>query len=288
MKKSILLITIAFLSLNIMAQKSNIDKDLKMYSVVWDNIVNKGDMSYFNTKYFDENITVLMQSENIVGIDALKAYYQNFITGFSDRKFTIVNSFGQGDQIVKHWRFKGKHIGDFFGMPATGNSVDVEGTTIVKMKNGKIAQEQDFFDSSVMMQQLGVMSNPDNVGIINSLYGLFSKGDVPSVLALFDENIVWNEAESNSLAKGNPYIGPQAVLDNIFAPIGGMYKSFSLSDIKLHEMSGNQVLATLYYMIDTKDGKHYKVQAAHHWSLKDGKITAFQQYADTKKLAETE
>mgnify|MGYP000633594753 FL=1 len=50
----------------------------------------------------------------------------------------MADVFGQGDKIVKHWNFKGTHSGDFFGIPATGKSVNVEGVTLVKMKDGKI------------------------------------------------------------------------------------------------------------------------------------------------------
>ena len=132
------------------------------------------------------------------------------------------------------------------------------------------------------------LETTNNASIVNSVYENFGKGDIPGVLALFDDNIVWNEAESNSLADGNPYKGPEAVLNGVFARLGSMYKSFSLKDIKLHEMSNNQVLATLYYVIEAKDGKKYDVQAAHHWTLKDGKIIGFQQYVDTKKLADSE
>ncbi|MGB3608097.1 MAG: nuclear transport factor 2 family protein [Psychroserpens sp.] len=140
-----------------------------------------------------------------------------------------------------------------------------------------------FLSIPVMAQE----ENTNNINIVNSLYEFFGKGDVPSVLALMHKDIVWNEAESNSLADGNPYVGPEAVLNGVFARIGAMYKSFSLKDIELHEMSNNKVLATMYYMITAKDGKNYEVQAAHFWTLnQEGKIIKFQQYADTKKLAE--
>ena len=58
---------------------------------------------------------------------------------------------------MKYWQFKGKHTGTFFGIPATGKSVDVIGSTIVTMKDGKIAEEQDFMDNMVFMQQLGLL-----------------------------------------------------------------------------------------------------------------------------------
>ena len=37
------------------------------------------------------------------------------------------------------------------------------------MKDGKIAQEQDFMDNAVFLQQLGLMSNPENMQVIDNL-----------------------------------------------------------------------------------------------------------------------
>ncbi len=285
-----IILAIAFLSItSLFAQKSNIDKDIKMYTQVWDDILNKSQIDLINEKNFDTNLVLVSSPENIVGIDGFKAYYQNFLTGFSNITFTVKNVFGQGDQLVKHWNFKGKHTGDFFGIPATGNTVDVEGVTIAKMKNGKIAKEQDFMDNSIFMQQLGLTSNPENVGIIDNLYKAFAAGDISAVLSGMDSKIEWNEAESNNLADGNPYIGPEAVLNGVFVRIVGGHEYFKLTDIQLHEMNNNQVLATLRYDAKYKEsGKAYNAQAAHFWTLKDGKVIAFQQYVDTKKLAEAE
>lgn len=56
---------------------------------------------------------------------------------------------------MKHWNFKGTHTGDFFGIPATGKKVDIDGVNLVKMKDGKIAQEQDFMDNLLFNQQQG-------------------------------------------------------------------------------------------------------------------------------------
>ncbi len=290
MKTSNLLLAIALLSIStVFAQKSNIEKDLKMYEQVWNEIVNKGQIDLINDKNFDPNVVQLNDSGNIVGIADFKAYYQNFITGFSDVKFTVEDAFGQGDKIVKHWRFQGKHTGDFFGIPATGKTVDVHGVTLVLMKNGRIAQEQDFMDNGVLMQQLGLVSDPNNVTIVDGVYKAFAIGDIPSVLGAMDAKIVWNEAESNSLADGNPYIGPDAVLNGVFVRLGAMYDGFKLKNIKLHEMSDNQVLATLRYDATVKaTDKKIDAQVAHLWTLKDGKVIAFQQYVDTKKLAEAE
>jgi len=122
---------------------------------------------------------------------------------------------------------------------------------------------------------------------IENLYNAFATGDIPTVLAGLDEKVVWNEAEGNAYADGNPYVGPEAVLNGVFARIGEEHEYFNLKNIELHEMSNDQILATLRYDAKYKhNGSAYDAQAAHLWTLKDGKVTAFQQYVDTKKLAD--
>ena len=131
--------------------------NLELYSMVWDKAINGRNIEIINLDYFDENIKAITADGDIEGIDAFKAYYNNYLTGFSDAEFNIVDVFGQGDKIVKHWNFKGTHDGDFFGIPPTGKKIDLIGTTLVLMKDGKILQEQDFFDNYSLLSQLGLL-----------------------------------------------------------------------------------------------------------------------------------
>ena len=131
------------------------------------------------------------------------------------------------------------------------------------------------------------MSTENNVKTIETLYAAFAVGDMPTVLTGLDEKVVWNEAEGNTYADGNPYIGPQAVLNGVFARIGADYEYFNLVNIELHEMFNNKVLATLRYQAKLKNtGVTYDAQVAHFWTLKNGKAIGFQQYLDTKKVAD--
>lgn len=141
----------------LMAADVQLTTDLEMYESVWDKIINERNIDAINETSFDKEVVIVTVPENIVGIQGFKDYYQNYLTGFSDAKFTIVDVFGQGDKIVKHWNFKGTHNGDFFGIPATGKIVDIDGVTLVQLKDGKIAQERDFLDNLELMQQLGIM-----------------------------------------------------------------------------------------------------------------------------------
>lgn len=295
MKNSILLIIILCITAfnNLQAQSAlhqdpQVAANTKMYSDTWHAIINEGQFELFNTDHFTKDVIMHAEPENVEGIEAMKGYYQSLVSAFSDIEFTINNIFGEGDQLVKHWTFSGKHTGDFFGIPASGNPVSIDGTTLVRMSpDGRIAEERDFMDNMSLLSQLGVVSSPENVAIVNGLYQAFAKGDIPAALAPMDAGIVWNEAESFPYADNNPYLGPEAVLNGVFARIGADWEYWNLNDIQLHDMSNNQVLATLRYGAKhKKTGKVIDSQTAHLWTLKNGKIVAFQQFTDTKQAAE--
>ena len=148
--------------------KMQLEKDLAMYEDTWDRFL-KGDTAVVNSDRFQEDVVVVTAQGDIVGIEATKNYYMNYMTGFSDIEFTILEVIGQGDRLVKHWNFKGTHTGEFFGMPASGNKLDLSGTTLVTMKDGKIAKEHDFFDMMSMVTQLSkgdVNADVQNPGVL--------------------------------------------------------------------------------------------------------------------------
>ena len=283
----LLILSLALCS--IACQNKQVEENINMYSNTWDEIINNGNLDFFNEDNFDSNITILMSPENVSGIENVKTFYSNYLSGFSNIEFTIIDIFGQGDKLVKHWNFKGKHTGDFFGIPATNKSVDIDGTTLVKMKNGKISEEQDFMDNLSFMGQLGIdpYLNPNNTGIIQKLYDNFAKGDIEAVGAVVDANVVWNEAENFPFADGNPYIGFDAVVEGVFSRIGSDWDYWNLTDISLNEMTNNKILVTGRYKAKyKKNGAVIDLQMAHLWTLKDNKVISFQQYADTKGIVD--
>ena len=131
--------------------------NIKMYTHVWDEIINNGKLEMFNDSNFTKDVVLHASPSDVVGIDSARAYYANYLIGFYNIKFTIKDVFGQDDKLVKHWNFKGTHTGNFFGIPATGKTVSLDGITLVRMSTGKIAEERDFFDNMDFMTQLGLM-----------------------------------------------------------------------------------------------------------------------------------
>jgi len=139
------------------ADDANVARNIAFYSNLWDEIINHGKLEMINDQNFVPAVIVHASPENITGIDAMKAYYANYLTGFSDIEFSINDIFGQGNKLVKYWTFKGTHTGDFFGIAPTGRAVALEGVTLVRFEGGRVAEEHDFFDNYDFLQQLGLI-----------------------------------------------------------------------------------------------------------------------------------
>ena len=139
------------------ADKEYAESNVKMYSDVWNAVFSEKNIDLVTSENFHEDVTVVTSNGDVTGLENFKGYYANYLNGFSDGEFNIVHVFSQGDMLVKQWHFKGTHDGEFFGIPATNKTLDLTGTTIVKMKDGKVHQEQDFFDNYTFLSQLGLL-----------------------------------------------------------------------------------------------------------------------------------
>lgn len=126
----------------------------------------------------------------------------------------------------------------------------------------------------------------DSVATVRSIYEAFGRGDVQTVLGLMSEKVEWNEAEHFTYWTGGPFVGPQAVLDGVFARIGQDFDGFTV-DVGRVVGCGDTVLSEGRYRGTVKaTGKRLDVQVAHVWDVRDGKVVRFQQYADTWQVAQ--
>jgi uncharacterized protein len=125
-----------------------------------------------------------------------------------------------------------------------------------------------------------------NMEIIKAVYEAFARGDIPTVLGALDANVDWREAENFMYADRNPYIGPQAVLEGVFARLGGEWDGFQATPDGLLD-AGEAVVAQGHYSgVYKATGKSVRAQFAHVFTFSDGKVVKFQQYTDTRQFAD--
>jgi predicted ester cyclase len=76
-------------------------------------------------------------------------------------RHVIVDQISEGDRVVTRIRGYGKHTGDFPGVAASGNDVEIEGVAIHRIQDGKITEHWALVDMATFLQQTGVLPSPD-------------------------------------------------------------------------------------------------------------------------------
>lgn len=95
----------------------------------------------------------------------IRAFMTDFRAAFPDLKFWgTADLIAEGDYVVGQWEGGGTHIGAAFGdfligaLPAaTGRRMHFTGTTILKLKDGKIVEEIGLDDGVTALTQLGLL-----------------------------------------------------------------------------------------------------------------------------------
>jgi steroid delta-isomerase-like uncharacterized protein len=84
-------------------------------------------------------------------------------SAFPDINFTIEELIAVGDKVICRYIMRGTQQGEFAGIPATGNKVEISGIVIQRIENWKIVEERDQLDMLGFMQQLGMELKPKEV-----------------------------------------------------------------------------------------------------------------------------
>jgi predicted ester cyclase len=100
------------------------------------------------------------------GIEDIKSFMSNFRKAFPDLNFRgAADLIAEGDCVVGRWEGGGTHTGPAFsdflvgGLPAaTGRQMRFTGTTVLRLKDGKIVEEIGLDDGVKALTQLGLIA----------------------------------------------------------------------------------------------------------------------------------
>lgn len=102
-----------------------------------------------------------LQSSDRAGYAAMM---ETFRTAFPDLTHETDEILSDGDRVAERFTTRGTHLGEFEGIPPTRKHVEFTGTTIFRIRDGKIAEERTSVDLLALMQQLGVIPVPEDAG----------------------------------------------------------------------------------------------------------------------------
>lgn len=92
------------------------------------------------------------------GKDGVRFFVNAVRTAFPDIKVKAIEpTLADGNMEACHVIMTGTHNGDMAGVPATGNSVEFDGTDIIRVADGKVAEHWGTTNNLSLMQQIGAI-----------------------------------------------------------------------------------------------------------------------------------
>ena len=89
--------------------------------------------------------------------DAIRQVYATWFDAFPDLKFIQDDLIVEGDRAAVFFTSTGTHKKPFASVPATGRQMTIRGVFIMTFRDGLIAHEKRFYDSTALLLQIGVL-----------------------------------------------------------------------------------------------------------------------------------
>jgi steroid delta-isomerase-like uncharacterized protein len=88
------------------------------------------------------------------GTEGLKQLIAAYRTAFPDLKMTLDDIFAEGEMVAFRWSVSGTHLGDWLGVPPTGNHVAATGITVFRIAGEKVVESWTTIDLSPTDEEL--------------------------------------------------------------------------------------------------------------------------------------
>ncbi len=130
-----------------------LDEAVKLYG--------RGDIDGLAQLYADDAVFTV-PGVRLEGRDQIRGYWAGLFQAFPDGGTEILRNAETGDMFFAEIMNRGTHTGQFTlpdgtALPPTGKSAELPGMLFVRVRDGKLVEENTYYDSLTMMSQLGLM-----------------------------------------------------------------------------------------------------------------------------------
>ena len=128
------------------------------------------------------------------------------------------------------------------------------------------------------------MQETQNTKVVQEAYAAFGRGDVQAILDRLDDSVVWN-----GVYGAGPHVPTsgerrgKAAVATFFKQVAE-HVNFSRFEPKEFVATGDKVVALGHYTAKTPIGKSFDADFAMVFTLKNGKVVAFQEFSDSAAI----
>jgi len=100
-------------------------------------------------------------NETLIGVDGVKQAVQFLHTVLSGISAELHEFVAEGDKVVIRWTIRGRHAGNFMGIPPTGKELELTGINIYQIVDHKIIANHEQTNISEVFQKLQANHDAD-------------------------------------------------------------------------------------------------------------------------------
>lgn len=249
------------------------------------NALNHKDWATFTSQCAPNYTELNVGPGPVTGINAAIDLYKQFFMAFPD--FTVkINDIAalSSTRFLLRVTVTGTNSGPFMMLPATGKSVKFDDVDMVEFDaNGK-ALSHYVSNPGEPLRQIGYgsLTNP-STQIVMAAYEKFGKGDVPGLLAMCTDNVVFDIHDHMFDSKERMFSG-KAGVGQFFQELGSKFQYSKFQPTRF-VADGDDV----FILIDAEytlaaTGKKYASTYTHHFKVSNGKITYFRGVDDFQMM----
>jgi ketosteroid isomerase-like protein len=123
-----------------------------------------------------------------------------------------------------------------------------------------------------------------NHEVIKAHYAGSDAKDLEATMAPVTERTAWVEMAGFPYA--GTYVGKDAIIEGVFKRIGAEWDGYEFRLERLVDGGATIIGIGTYSGVYKKTGKKMSARVVHVWDLEDGKVKRFEQFTDTRLVAE--
>ena len=138
------------------------NENKKLITRYYQEVLNQGDVGVLDAIAAVDHVEHNPLPGQTQGREGLKQRVTMLKTAF-DPKFALEHVIAEGDKVAVMWSNRGTQLVEWFGVPATGKTVAIQGIDIHLIRDGRMAEHWDVVDMLSILVQIGALPSPSPV-----------------------------------------------------------------------------------------------------------------------------
>ncbi len=131
-----------------------------------DAVWNEGDVEAMDRYYAPDYAHHGASRPDVRTLAGYKLWAYDLLGALSEFRVSVDDLIAEEGKAVKRWTASGVHGGALAGIPATGRRVAFSGVSVYRMAGDRIAESWYLYDLLGLLQQVGAIPAPDQVGAL--------------------------------------------------------------------------------------------------------------------------